>query len=146
MDHTFPSLPPTQAQSSPTFRLPPLDGSLTIFEIYDWHMRNTPNHPLFLYRDIDGLNKSILWPDAVKAIHRAAKHFRLALGYTVDSPPASGPETPIVAILAAAGAFTCIMHITLYPLTNISYNRHNNVLHGACWIAVCWLRSVSHLS
>ncbi|KAF7330918.1 Acetyl-CoA synthetase-like protein [Mycena venus] len=32
----------------PTFTPPPLDGTLTIAQIYDWHFRNNPSHRLFL--------------------------------------------------------------------------------------------------
>ncbi|KAJ7798343.1 hypothetical protein B0H13DRAFT_1933686 [Mycena leptocephala] len=37
----FATSPSTQALRSPTFKAPPLDGSLTIAQIYDWHFQNT---------------------------------------------------------------------------------------------------------
>ncbi|KAJ7870004.1 hypothetical protein B0H13DRAFT_2557202 [Mycena leptocephala] len=38
---SLPRPPQTQALRSPTFKPPPLDGSLTIAQIYDWHFQHT---------------------------------------------------------------------------------------------------------
>jgi hypothetical protein len=38
-----------QGEGSPTFRKPPLDGSLNIAMIVDWHARHSPNHPWAVY-------------------------------------------------------------------------------------------------
>ncbi len=99
----LPAPPPTQALSSKTFKTPPLDGSLTFPEIYDWHLEHTPSHPLFVYSDGDDKEQTILWPEAVHAVHRAGRIVRslLSPGDTVDVN-----RTPsVVAILAGTGAF-----------------------------------------
>ncbi|KLO13762.1 acetyl-CoA synthetase-like protein [Schizopora paradoxa] len=71
----FPPLaaPQTQALSSTTFKPPPLDGSLTLPEIYDWHADKSREHPLFVFPNADGGLRTILWPEAVRAIHRAGQ-------------------------------------------------------------------------
>ncbi|KZT28667.1 acetyl-CoA synthetase-like protein [Neolentinus lepideus HHB14362 ss-1] len=97
----FPPLPPTQAINSPTFKPPPLDGTLTLPEIYDWHYRNTPKHPLFLYPDGDGTVHEILWPSAVRAIHQVGYILRPKVGN-----PMTQDGRPIVAVLAASDTIT----------------------------------------
>lgn len=49
----FPILPiPTpHGQNTPTFHPPPLDGSLSIPEIFEFHAEHSPEHPVFIYDD-----------------------------------------------------------------------------------------------
>lgn len=97
-----PPLPDTQALSSKTFKKPPLDSSLTIPEIYDWHYVNSTEHPLFVYADSHGEVKSILWPEAVRGVHTAARIVRERVSPRVaKDEPEGGPR--IVGILAASG-------------------------------------------
>lgn len=97
--------PNTQALNSATFTPPPLDGSLAIIETYDWHAEHNPDHPLFVYADGDGEEeedvKSILWPEAVRAIHRGGHLIRSRIG--IGSKSEGKTEIPVIAILAAAG-------------------------------------------
>ncbi|KAF8216298.1 hypothetical protein K438DRAFT_1796975 [Mycena galopus ATCC 62051] len=105
--YQLPPPPQTQARSSSTFRPPPLDGSLTIPEIYDWHFQNTPNHRLFVYARADGSTRTVYWSEAVHAIYVGAKILRDRFKWT-----AGIPEAPIVGILASSDAipyFTLIM-------------------------------------
>lgn len=99
----FPPLPRTQALNSKTFRPPPLDGTLTIPEIFDWHLRNTPDHPLLEYVEDDGSIRSILWPEAVRAIHRTARLMRVLMGCDPEQCPDVSSGVPVIAILAGAG-------------------------------------------
>ena len=69
-------VPRTQALTSTTFQPPPLDGTLGIPELFDWHGDHSPNHPLFVYTNSDGANVSITWLDAVRAIHKAGHLIR----------------------------------------------------------------------
>jgi len=110
----LPAPPQTQALSSATFVPPPLDGSLTLPEVYDWHLKNTPDHPLFIYAKHNGLEvRRILWPEAVRAIHVGARLVRKTMGWQPGMA-----DTPVVAILAASGQ-TCFR---CSPLTFISNN------------------------
>src|SRR5882762_3186454 len=94
----IPPFPQTQVLSSTTFTLPPLDGSLTIPEIYDFHLQHSPNHPLYVYSDDSSSECIIPFRRAVRAIHRAGGIIRTRLG-TVESLS----KRPIVAILAMTG-------------------------------------------
>ena len=96
----LPSFPRTQALSSTTFRPPPLDGSLTIPEAYDWHYKHSPQHPLFIYSDEDGSVNTIYWPEATKAVHRAG---HVAAKLAAEGSPSSN-RRPVFAILAGNGA------------------------------------------
>jgi hypothetical protein len=86
-----------QAASSPTFRPPPLDGTLSIPDIYDFHLRENGNHPLFVFDGDNGVH-SIQWRRAVQAIHTAGKVVQLSIGVP--------NETPVVAILAVIGEWS----------------------------------------
>lgn len=91
----------TQALKSTTFTPPPLDGSMSVIEIYDWHAEHNPSHPLFVYAEEgegEGKVKSILWPDAVRAIHRGGGIIRPRVGGRQTET-----EIPVIAILASAG-------------------------------------------
>ena len=97
----IPALPNTQARESKTFQCPPLDGSLSLPEIYDWHYHNTPHHPLFVFADEKANdNHIILWPQVVRAVHEAGRIVRSRV-------PRDGKQssTPVVAIVAAVGMF-----------------------------------------
>ncbi|KAF7798676.1 hypothetical protein EIP86_009900 [Pleurotus ostreatoroseus] len=69
----LPPIPRTQALNSLTFRPPPLDGSLSVPELYDWHLDNSPDHPLFVYSNSDGAAKTIVWKEAAHAVHRTGR-------------------------------------------------------------------------
>ncbi|THH28009.1 hypothetical protein EUX98_g6169 [Antrodiella citrinella] len=95
----WPPLPPSQALNSKTFRLPPLDGTLNVPELYDWHLEHTPNHPIFVYADDEGKEKLMYWPEASRAVHRAGRLVRSRLRK-------DGPKRPVVATLCAADTIT----------------------------------------
>ncbi|KAJ6629893.1 hypothetical protein B0H10DRAFT_1775629 [Mycena sp. CBHHK59/15] len=94
---TLPPPPQTQAHHCASFRPPPLDGTLTIAQMYDWHFRNTPHHRLFVYALEDGSTRTIYWPEAVKASYVGGRILRDRFGWF-----AGMNETPVVAILAAS--------------------------------------------
>ncbi|KAH9934352.1 uncharacterized protein B0H18DRAFT_556620 [Fomitopsis serialis] len=105
----LPRAPQTQARSSTTFRPPPLDGSLTLPEMFDWHLKHTPNHRLFVFAKGDGTLRTIYWPEAVRAVYTGVGIIQARLANTV-----AGDEAPIVAILAPSDAipyFTMMMSI-----------------------------------
>lgn len=99
MDYKIIPVPPppaTQALASQTFRAPPIDGSLTVPELFDWHLQNTPDHPLFIYSDEHSEEHVLSWPQGVRAMHGSAR-------IVMDRVRPRGSEIPVVAILAAAG-------------------------------------------
>lgn len=100
--HRFPF---PQAVASMTFIPPPLDGSLSIPQIYDFNYHRNGDHPLFLYDDSDGGVWTIRWRAAVQAIHTAAR--------IVYSLPKSQENVPVIAILAVTGMLLVTMPIIL---------------------------------
>lgn len=93
-------LPPPQPQgvNSTTFKQPPVDGSMSVPEMYDWHAVHSSDHPLFVYPEDDGEVKTIPYKEAALAFHRAGQLFRSVAKETTQSPP-------LVAILVHSG--TC---------------------------------------
>ncbi|KAJ7191141.1 hypothetical protein GGX14DRAFT_295715, partial [Mycena pura] len=82
---------------SPTFKQPPLDGTLLFPQVMDYHAEHSPSHPLFVYADAENERHTISWSRAVRAFHRVAhivrKHVDLA-------------SRPAVAILASTDTIT----------------------------------------
>ncbi|KAK0480753.1 hypothetical protein IW261DRAFT_1685198 [Armillaria novae-zelandiae] len=114
MSRAIPIPPQTQALTSKTFIPPPLDGSLTLPEIYDWHSKHNPGHRLFVYTQQDGSPKTIYWSEAVRAVHTGAKLFRDRLGWKLGAD-----EKPVVAILAISDTIT--YWITLMSIMKADY-------------------------
>ncbi|KAL0065581.1 hypothetical protein AAF712_007359 [Marasmius tenuissimus] len=90
------------ALRAPKFQRPPLDGSLSIAEIYDWHVDHNPNHPIFVYATgiRGGDIKNISYSQFSDACHRAG--FILADLFGVD-PYGARDDYPVVGILSTAG-------------------------------------------
>ncbi|KAK0451172.1 NRPS-like enzyme [Desarmillaria tabescens] len=71
------SLPAPQGVASPTFKAPPLDGSLTFPELLDYNAIHSPKHPWFRYDDLDNSGfRTISWEEGVAAIHTAGHYFK----------------------------------------------------------------------
>ncbi|KAF8895224.1 hypothetical protein BD779DRAFT_1498243 [Infundibulicybe gibba] len=96
----LPPPPRTQALKSATFRPPPLDGSLTLPELFDWHLTNSPRHRLFVYANEDGSTRNICWPEAVGAVLTGAKILRERFGWT------PGMDPQVVVFLSASDTIT----------------------------------------
>ncbi|EEB89847.1 hypothetical protein MPER_12014, partial [Moniliophthora perniciosa FA553] len=65
--------PRNQALNSKTFCPPPLDGTLTLPEIYDWHREHSPHHRIFTYAREDGSIRNITYSEIAPAIYRATR-------------------------------------------------------------------------
>jgi len=103
---TFPAhlVPRTQALSSSTFRLPPLDGSLHPAEFPEWLAEHSPDHPLFVYERPGGGVQTLRWADAAQAVLHAAQRMRTLLGWVPGL--AHGGKVPIVGVLASLDSIT----------------------------------------
>ncbi|KAJ8094466.1 hypothetical protein PM082_010900 [Marasmius tenuissimus] len=100
---SIPLPPQTQGLSENTaFRTPPLDGSLSLTQIYDWQAHNSPNHRLFVFSDNDGGVRNITWKEAVAAIYTGARSLRSRM----QSIVATKHRVPVVAILSTADSIT----------------------------------------
>ena len=101
-------LPQTQARNTTTFRPPPLSNkSLTVPDLYDWQYDHSPNHPIFVYQNIDHSVKTITYSEAVPAMHRAGYYVTSKLPPEIVENARKGRST-LVATLAATGASLCL--------------------------------------
>lgn len=100
---------PKRHQTFPSYALPPLDGSLTLPDLYEWHSRHSPKHPLFVFEDEPGRLRTILMEEFVQGLNRTAKLTTDAVGADSISP-ASGKNVPVVSILGTLGpcSFTLV--------------------------------------
>ncbi|KAJ7468444.1 male sterility protein-domain-containing protein [Mycena latifolia] len=82
------------------FKQPPLDGSLILPEILDYHAQQSPYHPIFRYADVDGIVQVISWSHAVQAFHKVPHIVR----HQVD---VQEPEMrPVIGIVASSDQIT----------------------------------------
>ncbi|KAK0463970.1 uncharacterized protein EV420DRAFT_1638889 [Desarmillaria tabescens] len=108
---TIPPPPQPQGFFSSTFRAPPLDGSLTILEIYAWHLQHSPNHRMFVYAREDGSVRTINWAEAVAAIYTGAQLMRRRIPFEA--------KPPVVAILSLSDTITYF--VTMMSLLRANY-------------------------
>ena len=100
MPERIPPPPPTQALNTTTFTPPPLDLSLTLAELIDFHRVHSPNHVVYVYEDVPGERKQIAFSTWIRAIHRAGRHVREL--FQLPEPQA-GSAKPVIAMLANSG-------------------------------------------
>jgi len=85
------------------FTPPPLDGSLTIPEMFDWNYENNQDHPVFVHSDGAGGLRHLTFSEVVPAAHRAGRYIAQAAGIDLDANPST---YPVVAIFAASDSIT----------------------------------------
>ncbi|THH03896.1 hypothetical protein EW145_g5919, partial [Phellinidium pouzarii] len=94
----------SQSYLSSPFSPPPLDESLTLPELYDWHYTHNRDYPLFVYEDAPGSLQTISMGEGVQGIHRATTFIRERTGITSDSN--TDGNSQVIAILAASDTIT----------------------------------------
>ncbi|TFK50327.1 acetyl-CoA synthetase-like protein [Heliocybe sulcata] len=94
-------IPLQHGLSHPTWKQPPLDGSLCISEIQDWCSETNAEHELFRYVTGEGKVRSIRWGEGGMAFHRAA---RITLKYIHEEEQNKGAR--VLGILANADTYT----------------------------------------
>ena len=102
MENLDPIPPPPNTQGlaeGSDFQTPPLDGSLTLAQIYDWQLHHSPNHRLFVFSDSNGGVRNITWKAAMAGIYTGARSLRSRIQGVV----AAKHLVPVVAILSTAG-------------------------------------------
>ena len=103
MPERIPPPPPTQALNTTTFAPPPLDLSLTLAELIDFHRTHSPNHVVYVYEDAPGERKQIIFSTWIRAIHRAGRHVRDLFQLP---EPQVGSAKPVISMLANSGENT----------------------------------------
>lgn len=96
--------PPLYHPSCPTFALPPLDGSLTLPDLYEWHSKNSPNHPLFVYEDEPGRLRTILYGGFIHGLDRAARLCTKFVGTKAIQEGGVNAPVPVVSIVGNLGS------------------------------------------
>jgi hypothetical protein len=100
MSERIPPPPPTQALNTTTFTPPPLDLSLTVAEIIDFHRIHSPNHIAYVYENAPGECEQITFSTWIRAIHRAGRYVRDL--FQLPEPQVGGVK-PIISMLANSG-------------------------------------------
>lgn len=79
---------------------PPLDGSLSLTQIYDFHYRHNTNYTVFIHPTASGEQVDVTYKDVVPAIHQAARLTAEIAGVDIE---ARLENIPAIAVLAASG-------------------------------------------
>ncbi|KAJ7765663.1 hypothetical protein B0H16DRAFT_1717582 [Mycena metata] len=94
-----------QGTHSSTFFPAPLDGSLTFPQLLDRQLAQSPDHPVFIYDNPQGIIVSITFSQYIHAVHAAG---RLILRETV--PRSSNGQVTVIGIFANADTVSyCMM-------------------------------------
>ncbi|KAJ6566967.1 hypothetical protein B0H19DRAFT_716138 [Mycena capillaripes] len=102
-----------QGVNNPTFCAPPLNGSLTIPQILDYHLENSPRHKAYIYDDGQGGVISIEFAQYIRMVHAACRRILR------DNP--SHPAGAVIAVFADADTISycmlvsAIMRVGLVP-------------------------------
>lgn len=89
--------------NSTTFKQPPLDFSLNLPELFEWHLDHSRDHPLFVFEESPGSIRTINWGEGLQGIHRATKYVRDTLQKPLVKDENGKP--PVVAVLASSGLY-----------------------------------------
>ncbi len=96
----LPAPPLNHGLTSTTFVAPPLDGSMTVPQMFDHHAVHSPNHPVFLYEDGPGNKVYIQWKQVHLATSQVARYIEAqGIGAATEGPK-------IIAILAVLDSIT----------------------------------------
>lgn len=95
--------------------IPPPDGSVTLPEVLDFHVKHNPNHPFFQYHEEGASeNTNITFLEFARAADRVAHHFR---------PGRQGAEGEIIAIVALSDSI-------LYHAVSLGLMRAGIIVSG----------------
>ena len=95
-----------QGANSTTFNLPAdfLQAKQPLQVVWDFHLKHSADHPLFVYPGDNETPVYVTWGEAVKAMHRAGRLVDTQVkGTGIKNDFASGGKAPVVAILANLG-------------------------------------------
>ncbi|KAF8585451.1 acetyl-CoA synthetase-like protein [Ramaria rubella] len=96
------------AKGSTTFSTPPLDGTLTLDQIYDWHGKHSSEFPAFIFPDESGTQVKLTWKGLRDGIHNGIDFIKSRIPEArINYECKNQPEEPItVGILAAIDNIT----------------------------------------
>ncbi|KAF7350260.1 NRPS-like enzyme [Mycena venus] len=87
----------------PTYKPAPVDGTLSVLQIFEFQATTNPHHPLFRYDSVSARDgyENVTWAQAVKMFNTTAQILRRRLRNTTTIDCA---HPPVVGILAATGS------------------------------------------
>ena len=131
-----PAVQTVQGANSTTFTNPGIDTTLTIPQLFEFHAKHSPKHPVFVYADDDQKEHVICFPEVYRAIRKAATlssaHYnRLSDYYTQAQVGKSENEPPVIGILATAGTHMSIPPLlrSRSPIAPFSRGHHHSRLY-----------------
>lgn len=99
-----PHLSRPQGQNSYSFSAPPLDGTLTVPELFEYNALHSPSHPYAVFANGDGTTRTITYAETWRMVKRAARIVQSScLPSGVEDGPMSTSLGPPIGILANAG-------------------------------------------
>lgn len=112
-----PQVPKRATKRDFPYKAPPLDGSLTVPQIYDWHFRENADHAVFVFKphDRDGLER-LTYRQVVPAMHNAG---RLVSRLVRQNAENLSEETGPVAIVSSAGERGTLSLSLMHLLTHL---------------------------
>ncbi|KAI8996240.1 acetyl-CoA synthetase-like protein [Trametes punicea] len=113
-----------QGVNSTTWRAPPFNGPMTVPELYAFHARESPEHPVYVFDDDQGEVQTLRYKDVFRGARKAASIVSRHVPPT-RTATAEGTKGPVVGILAIADPITlmtlCIgvmyLGYTVFPLS-----------------------------
>ncbi|KAJ7041894.1 hypothetical protein C8F04DRAFT_1077661 [Mycena alexandri] len=99
-------MPPPGTHSS-TFFPAPLDGSLTFPQLLDRQLAQSPDHPVFIYNNLEGIIVSITFSQYIQTVHAAS---RLILREGIPHSPDG--QVTVIGIFANADTISYCMMVT----------------------------------
>ncbi|OCH89652.1 acetyl-CoA synthetase-like protein [Obba rivulosa] len=126
-----------QGANSSTWHRPALDGSLTLPELYAWHAEHSPEHPLFVHADDEKKLHHIYYPEAFRAIRKAAQFSRGQYTRVEDeyNRHQTSQDQHVIGILANTDSITFftfmvgVMYLGLTPFPLSTRNSSAAVVH-----------------
>ncbi|KAI0633130.1 acetyl-CoA synthetase-like protein [Trametes polyzona] len=106
-----PTVQTLQGANSKTFTPVGLDTTLTLPQLFEYHAKHSPKHPVYVYADEQKSEHVLRFPDVYRGIRRAATisagHYkRLSDYYAQVQKDKSANEPPVVGILATTDSIT----------------------------------------
>ncbi|KAI0772397.1 acetyl-CoA synthetase-like protein [Trametes elegans] len=106
-----PKVQTVQAANSKTFTRVPIDSTLTLPELWEFHAKNSAEHPVFVYVDDNKEEHILRYPDVWRGIRKAgtivAGHYQRQADYYAKAQEGKSElEPPVIGILATADTVT----------------------------------------
>ncbi|KAH6912217.1 hypothetical protein BKA70DRAFT_1535515 [Coprinopsis sp. MPI-PUGE-AT-0042] len=136
----FAAPPTAHASASPTFQRPPLDGSLNLVEIYEWHATHNREHLVFVYPGADGVVQNLNWGHVARMVEHEALRIRHLLCPLVDS--AASAVVAVIANCDTITYFTMLMGIARAGFTSFPMSHRNSAPAIA---HLCRVSNVKHI-